>query len=86
MRTVFLSSFAIVFLLASPAYAYRLKSAANPNDCAADGTLCTVFCDDGTLAGTMTWNGSVWTDGVKSDPSRDAEARKICAANGTSCT
>jgi hypothetical protein len=27
----------------------------------------------------------VWTDGVKSDPDMDVEARKICAANGSEC-
>jgi hypothetical protein len=86
MRAIFLGTFAAATLFASPAYAYKLKSPSNPNDCAPDGSPCTVMCDNGSVAGVMYWNGSVWTDGVKSDANREAEARKICAANGTDCT
>lgn len=68
-----------------PAWAYQLRSTSN-GACTKDGTTCKVYCDNGQLAGSMNWNGSVWTDGVKWDPDMDAEARKICAANGSSCT
>jgi hypothetical protein len=80
-------SFAGLALLvaASPASAYRLRSASN-GDCAKDGSTCNVYCANGQLAGSMNWNGNVWTDGVKSDPDMDAEAKKICAANGSACT
>lgn len=75
---------AILLIPVAPASAYSLRSAAN-GSCAADGSACNVFCNNGDLAGTMFWNGSIWTDGVKSDPDKDAEARKICDANGASC-
>lgn len=58
----------------------------------ADGSACTtssacnVYCDSGTLAGTMTWNGSRWSDGVRSDADKDVVARQIVAAQGTACT
>jgi hypothetical protein len=68
----------VVLCSASVAFAYQLK-------CSKDGNNCDVFCDNGMKAGTMYWNGSVWTDGVKSDPNKDAEAKKIVAANGTAC-
>jgi hypothetical protein len=72
--------------MASPASAFQLRSASNGGSCSKDGSTCKVYCDNGQLAGSMNWNGSVWTDGAKSDPDMNAEARKICAANGTACT
>jgi hypothetical protein len=63
-------------------FAYTLQG----NGCGGNGEECKVYCDTGDLAGSMYWNGSVWTDGVKSDPDKDEEAKKICAANGTACT
>ena len=71
---------------AAPASAYQLKAANGGGACSADGSTCNVYCDSGNLAGAMNWNGSVWTDGVKWDPDRDTEAKKIVAANGTACT
>lgn len=66
-----------VTLVAAVAYAYEL-------DC--KGDCCDVWCNGKKMkAGNMCWNGSVWTDGVKSDPDKDAEAKKIVAANGTAC-
>lgn len=78
-------------LAAQSASAYRLEremppATARGQECRADGSTCLVFCDNGTRAGSMNWNGSVWTDGVKWDRDRDAEARNIVAANGSSCT
>jgi hypothetical protein len=70
----------------SAASAYQVRSTTNSDSCAKDGNTCNVYCDNGQLAGSMNWNGTVWTDGVKSDPDMNAEARKICAANGSSCT
>jgi hypothetical protein len=55
--------------------------------CDRDGTECRVDCNKtGDLAGSMYWNGTVWTDGVKWDKDRDAMAKKVCAAYGTACT
>jgi hypothetical protein len=83
---MFLSITAMVFIAsASPASAYELR-AANGGSCGEDGRTCNVYCDNGQLAGSMNWNGSVWTDGVKSDPDINVEAKKICVPNGSSCT
>jgi len=87
MKTVPLNVIALVLIIfASPALAYQLQSASTGAACMKDGSTCIVRCDNGQLAGTMNWNGSVWTDGVKSDPDVNAEAQKICAANGSACT
>jgi hypothetical protein len=75
----------LVFGLAAiPAtsFAYSLSG----DGCNGNGNECKVYCDNGALAGSMYWNGSVWTDGVKSSSSKDEEARAICRANGSSCT
>lgn len=72
-------------LLPPPALAYTLQSESGGSSCPKDGKTCTVFCNNGSRAGSMNWNGSVWTDGVKWDADQDTEARKICAANGAGC-
>lgn len=72
-------------MLPSPAFAYTTKSAKDGAACQKDGSTCNVYCNNGQLAGSMNWNRSVWTDGVKWDADFNAEARKICAANGTDC-
>ena len=69
----------------SPANAYTLKKH-DGSACAQDGAGCNVWCDNNTLAGTMFWNGNVWTDGLRSDEDKDVVARKIRDSNGTSCT
>jgi len=87
MKPVHLNVIAVALLVvALPAAAYQLQSAPNGGSCNRDGSGCKVICDNGQIAGVMYWNGSVWTDGVKSDPDMNAEARKICAANGSACT
>jgi len=87
MKTALFAIIAVAVLGAgSSAPAYQLRSLSGGGSCASDGSTCSVYCDNGQLAGTMNWNGSVWTDGEKSDPDMNAEARKICAANGSSCT
>jgi hypothetical protein len=81
-----LLSIAAITFVASPASAYQLRSASGGGSCSKDGSTCNVYCDNGQLAGSMNWNGTLWTDGVKWDPDLNAEARKICAVNGTACT
>jgi hypothetical protein len=71
---------------APSAFAYQLKLASdNSKPCLADGSTCQVYCNNGHLAGSMNWNGNVWTDGEKWDKDMDAEARMICKADGTAC-
>lgn len=86
MKLVFLSFFTLaMFAAASSASAYQLVKSSGGGSCTQDGSTCNVFCDNGYLAGSMNWNGSVWTDGVKWDPDKDGEARKIVATAGTAC-
>jgi len=75
----------VLSLTATSASAYTTHKP-DGSACAADGSECQVYCGNQQLAGSMYWNGSVWTDGVKWDPDMDVEARKIVAANGTACT
>ncbi len=76
-----------LLLVSVPASAYHLQTK-DGKDCSKDGTECQVYCTDddhkGALAGSMYWNGSVWTDGVKWDKDQDVEAKKITAANSCS--
>jgi len=73
-----------LMLVSVSASAYRLQTK-DGKTCSKDGTECQVYCTDddhkGTLAGSMFWNGSVWTDGVKWDENQDTEAKLITAAN-----
>ena len=78
-----------LLLLSGAASAYRLQTPKG-GACSKDGSECQVYCTDddhkNQLAGSMYWNGSVWTDGVKSDEDQDAEAKKIMAAYGAGCS
>ncbi len=78
-----------LLLASSAASAYRLQTP-NGGTCSKDGSECQVYCTDDAhknkLAGSMYWNGSVWTDGVKADEDQDAEAKKIMAAFGSGCS
>lgn len=47
---------------------------------------CDVKCDNGQMIGTMYWNGSRWSDGLRSDPDKHVVAKQMVAAWGTSCT
>ena len=76
---------AALLVVTSPAFACQVRSASGGGSCSKDGSTCNVYCDNGQLAGSMNWNGTVWTDGVKSDPDMNAEAKKICDANGSAC-
>lgn len=71
--------------VASTAFAYTLKKEKGGGACEEDGSTCVVYCDNGERAGAMNWNGSVWTDGVRSDEDRHVVARAIVAANGSAC-
>ncbi len=51
--------------------------------CEADA--CKVYCGNHQYAGTMYWNGSVWSDGIRSDRDKNVVAREIVAAQGTAC-
>ena len=67
--------FSCVFVV-SAVYAYSLSC---------DATSCTVTCDNGQYVGTMYWNGTKWSDGVRSSTDKDQLARQIVAAQGTAC-
>ena len=60
------------------AYAYSL-------DCDSKGESCKVTCNNGQFVGTMYWNGSKWSDGLRWDTDKNALARKMVEAQGTSC-
>ena len=75
----------ILCVTATSASAYQLKKQSGGGPCGKDGSACDVYCNNGQLAGSMFWNGSVWTDGGKWDSDMDAEAKKIVSANGSAC-
>lgn len=87
MKSAFLiaGSIALAFSLPSAAFAYALKNATS-DGCGGDRTECVVYCQPGDRAGSMLWNGSVWTDGETWDANRDAQASKIIARKGSDCT
>jgi len=61
------------------------KRPPQPIPCTADGSECHVYCDNGDRAGIMTFNGSVWTDAVRTDKDMEKEADLIVKASGTAC-
>lgn len=63
-------------VFAGGAYAYSLE-------CKDDA--CKVYCDNKQYIGTMHWNGSNWSDGVRWDPKREVVAELMVKAWGTSC-
>lgn len=78
MKTgIFAGVLALGALYAAAAQAFTL-------DCKSD--KCDVKCDNGTLIGTMYWNGSVWSDGVRSNKDKNVVAQLMVQAWGTSCT
>jgi hypothetical protein len=46
---------------------------------------CKVTCDNGQHAGTMYWNGTQWSDGLRSNTDKHQLARQMVAAQGTAC-
>lgn len=46
---------------------------------------CKVTCDNGQHVGTMYWNGTRWSDGLRSSADKDQLARQMVAAQGSAC-
>lgn len=72
-----------LFFLASAIFIST--AAAYSLGCDQSGNSCKVTCDNGQHAGTMYWNGSQWSDGIRSSTNKDQLARQIVAAQGTVC-
>lgn len=53
--------------------------------CDQSDTTCVVTCNNGQTAGTMYWNGSQWSDGIRSSTDRNQLADQMVAAQGTAC-
>lgn len=53
--------------------------------CISSGDACDVTCDNGQPAGTMYWNGSRWSGGLRWSTHKDTLAQEIVAAQGTAC-
>ena len=64
-------------LFLNTANAYDIKG------CSSDS--CKVYCDNGQYVGTMYWNGSRWSDGLRSDKDKNVVASQMVAAQGSSC-
>jgi hypothetical protein len=64
-------------LVLGTAHAYKLVQKS--------GDAIDVYCDSGAFVGTMYWNGSRWSDGLRSDPDKDVVAKQMVAAQGSSC-
>ena len=75
---------AVLVVAAGSAFAYSLKKPTG-GACSKDGSTCNVYCNNGYLAGSMNWNGTLWTTGVDWDANQDALARRLVAASGTAC-
>ena len=86
MKLAYATLVVAIAMASPPASAYQLKRTPDNGACKKDGSECRVYCDNGHLAGSMYWNGSVWTDGAKWDKDMDTMAKKIVAADGTACS
>ena len=64
-------------LFLNTANAYDIKG------CSSDS--CKVYCDNGQYVGTMYWNGTRWSDGLRSHEKKDVVASQMVAAQGTAC-
>ena len=60
------------------AFAYRLTYNSS-------GDVAYVICNNGSNVGSIYWNGSKWSDGLRSSPDVNDVAKQIVAAQGTSC-
>ena len=85
MKFAVLTAAVATVVWASPVLACSTQNETNQGPCVADGSACDVMCSTGQRAGVMYWNGSVWTDGVRSNEDFETEALAICEASGTSC-
>lgn len=65
-------------LAATAAYAYSIS-------CNSANDACTVTCDNRQPVGTMYWNGSVWSDGIRSNKDKDELAKQMVRAQGAAC-
>lgn len=63
--------------IAGAAYAYKI-------DCK-NSDSCDVFCDGGAFVGTMYWNGTQWSDGLRWSKDKDELAKLMVAAQGGAC-
>lgn len=76
MRTAIRAAFFLGIAVASAAHAYSLQC---------EGDACKVYCDNKEYIGTMYWNGSNWSDGVRWDPKKEVVAELMVKAFGASC-
>ena len=60
------------------AFAYTLT-------CNEANTSCKVYCENKSFVGDMFWNGSRWSDGIRSNVNKDVLAKEIVKAQGTAC-
>lgn len=84
MKMKVAAAIALVLATAPAAFAYTTTKA-DGSGCVTDGSACLVRCASGVLAGTMYWNGTRWSDGVRSNADMDIVAKEIVAAQGTAC-
>ncbi len=73
-----------VCALAACAAVFTSAAAAYSLDC--KGDACDVSCDNGQKIGTMYWNGSVWSDGLRWDADKHVVAKLMVKAWGSACT
>ena len=79
----------LTMLLASFCLGFTCTVSAYDLACDDDNDPCQaykVYCDDDTYIGTIYWNGSNWSDGVRSGSSVDEVAGELVQAWGSSCT
>lgn len=74
----------LVVLVAAAAYA-GLVHAAYAVNCNRADDACQVVCSGNQVIGTMYWNGSNWSDGVRWDPNRHVVADLMARAWGAPC-
>lgn len=85
MRTITTVAIAVpIILFATAAMAYTI-SASTGGPCTKDSGECIVRCNNKTVAGSMDWNGNVWTNGESWSQTKDGEAKKLVAEDGTAC-
>ena len=72
---------ASAIIVAGPASAYSLECKDGSNPCQAYN----LKCKDGTFVGTIFWNGTQWSDGLRWDKDIDVVAKKMVAAWGAAC-
>ena len=91
LKFVLSASIVALGVIPSSASAYLLRKQDRASGCTQDGSACDVWCGQNPAligkwrAGTMYWNGSVWSDGVRWDADPYVEASAIARAAGTDC-